>query len=155
MGNINSLRDWGHAKDFVRMQWMMLQQEKPKDYVIATGVQYSVRDFIRWSAEELGIIVNFEGEGLNEVARVISVQGDMAPAISEGDIIMRIDSRYFRPSEVETLLGDPSLAKNDLGWKPEITVKEMCQEMVKEDYKSARRVSLLTEHGLELPLSKE
>ncbi len=151
MGNINSLRDWGHAKDFVRMQWMMLQQEKPKDYVIATGVQYSVKDFIKLTAEELGISLRFEGEGLEEIAKVVEVKGDKAQAIKVGDIIIRISSKYFRPSEVETLLGNSKLAENDLGWKPEISIKEIVKEMVQEDYQNFRRLSVLSEHGLDVP----
>jgi len=153
MGNIDSLRDWGHAKDYVRMQWMMLQQEEPEDFVIATGVQYSVREFISWTAAELGLALEFEGEGVDEVARVASIVGDKAPALSVGDVVMRINPRYFRPAEVDTLLGDPTKAKERLGWVPEITAQEMCAEMVAEDLKSARRAALLKEHGLELPVS--
>ncbi|MBO6788932.1 MAG: GDP-mannose 4,6-dehydratase [Dinoroseobacter sp.] len=155
MGNIDSLRDWGHAKDYVRMQWMMLQQEMPEDYVIATGLQYSVREFITWSARELGIDLEFSGTGTEEIATVTAVTSDMASAVKAGDVVMRIDPRYFRPAEVETLLGDPSKAKTQLGWEPEITVQEMCAEMVAEDLKSARRAALLKEHGLELPVSLE
>lgn len=155
MGNIDALRDWGHAKDYVRMQWMMLQQDEPEDFVIATGVQHSVRQFIDWSAQELGITLRFEGEGIEEVAIVESVEGDKAPAVRIGDVVMRIDARYFRPAEVETLLGDPTKAKEKLGWVPEITVQEMCAEMVAEDLKIAKRHSLLKEHGYELPISSE
>ena len=155
MGNINALRDWGHAKDYVRMQWMMLQQEEPDDFVIATGLQYSVREFITWSANELGIKLEFSGAGIDEVAIVAAVEGDDAPAVRPGDIVMRIDPRYFRPAEVETLLGDPTKAKKKLGWTPEITVQEMCTEMVAEDLKTAKRHALLKEHGFELPMSSE
>ena len=155
MGNIDSLRDWGHAKDYVRMQWMMLQQEEARDFVIATGVQYSVREFITWSAKELGISLEFTGEGVDEIATVAAIEGDMAPALAVGDVIMRIDPRYFRPAEVDTLLGDPSLAKELLGWTPQITAQEMCAEMVAEDHKAARRHALLKEHGLEVPVSVE
>jgi len=155
MGNIDSLRDWGHAKDYVRMQWMMLQQEEARDFVIATGVQYSVREFITWSAKELGIELEFSGEGVDEIATVAAISGDMAPALAVGDVVMRIDPRYFRPAEVDTLLGDPSLAKELLGWTPQITAQEMCAEMVAEDHKAARRHALLKEHGLELPVSVE
>ena len=155
MGNIDALRDWGHAKDYVRMQWMMLQQDAPDDFVIATGVQYSVRQFIEWSAAELGITLRFEGKGLDEVGIVAAIEGDAAPALSVGDVIVRIDPRYFRPAEVETLLGDRSKAKAKLGWTPEITVQEMCAEMVAHDLQSARRTSLLREHGLDLPISIE
>jgi GDPmannose 4,6-dehydratase len=155
MGNINSLRDWGHAKDYVRMQWMMLQQDLADDFVIATGVQYSVRQFIIWSAAELGITIQFEGEGVNELGIVDAIKGDSAPALSVGDIIIRIDLRYFRPTEVETLLGDPSKAKEKLGWEPEITVQEICAEMIAQDLINARRNRLLRKHGLEIPASIE
>ncbi len=155
MGNIDSLRDWGHAKDYVRMQWMMLQQDEPEDYVIATGLQYSVREFIKWTAAELGLSIEFKGAGIEEIALVVSIEGDKAPALKVGDVIMRINPRYFRPAEVDTLLGDPSKAKKKLGWVPEITAQEMCSEMVAEDYKSAKRNALLKEHGLELPVSLE
>jgi GDPmannose 4,6-dehydratase len=153
MGNIDSLRDWGHAKDYVRMQWMMLQQDTPEDYVIATGKQYSVREFIRWTAEELGLSLEFSGIGTDEVATVVAVQGDKAPAVNVGDVVMRIDPRYFRPAEVETLLGDPRKAKKQLGWEPQITAREMCVEMVLEDLKTARRHAILKAHELDLPAS--
>lgn len=153
MGNIDSLRDWGHAKDYVRMQWMMLQQNAPEDFVIATGEQYSVREFISWTAAELGIEIEFEGAGVEEIARVVSITGDRAPALTVGDIVLRINPRYFRPAEVETLLGDPAKAKDKLGWVPEITAQEMCAEMVEEDHKAARRNALLKEHGLDVPVS--
>ncbi|WP_170365953.1 GDP-mannose 4,6-dehydratase [Ruegeria arenilitoris] len=155
MGNIDSLRDWGHAKDYVRMQWMMLQQDKPEDFVIATGKQYSVRQFIEWSAAELGLTLEFSGSGVDEVATVTAIDGDNAPALKPGDVIMRIDPQYFRPAEVDTLLGDPSNAKAKLGWEPELTVQEMCAEMVLEDLKTAKRHALLKEHGFELPVSLE
>ena len=155
MGNINALRDWGHAKDYVRMQWMMLQQDKAEDFVIATGVQHSVRQFIEWTAKELGIILRFEGEGVNEIGIVESIIGEHASCINEGDIIIRIDPRYFRPAEVETLLGDPSKAKLKLDWTPQISVQEMCSEMVAEDLKTAKRHALLKTHGYELPVSIE
>jgi GDPmannose 4,6-dehydratase len=155
MGNIDSLRDWGHAKDYVRMQWMMLQQDVPDDFVIATGVQYSVREFITWTAKELGLTLEFTGEGLDEIATVAAIESNMAPALKVGDVVMRIDPRYFRPAEVDTLLGDPSKAKDKLGWVPEITAQEMCAEMVIEDHKAARRYALLKEHGLDVPVSVE
>ena len=155
MGNIDALRDWGHAKDYVRMQWMMLQQDQPDDFVIATGKQYSVRQFIAWSAAELGITLRFEGKGLDETAIVAAIEGDDAPALSVGDVVMQIDPRYFRPAEVETLLGDPAKAKSQLGWEPEIAVQEMCAEMVAHDLRNARRSRLLKEHGLELPVAIE
>lgn len=155
MGNIDALRDWGHAKDYVRMQWLMLQQEVAEDYVIATGVQHSVRDFIRWTAEDLGLRLRFEGTGLEEVAVVEAVTSDAAPAVRPGQVVLRIDPRYFRPAEVETLLGDASKAKRQLGWSPEITAREMCSEMVTADLQAARRHRLLREHGLSLPVSLE
>lgn len=155
MGNIDALRDWGHAKDYVRMQWMMLQQDSPDDFVIATGLQYSVRDFINWSATELGITLRFEGKGVDEIAIVAAISGDNASALSIGDVILRIDPRYFRPAEVETLLGDPTKAKEVLGWTPEITAQEMCAEMVKEDLKAAKRHALLKLHNYDLPMSQE
>ncbi|OZB32545.1 MAG: GDP-mannose 4,6-dehydratase [Ferrovum sp. 34-44-207] len=144
MGNIDALRDWGHAKDYVRMQWMMLQQDQPEDFVIATGVQYSVRQFIQWSAKELGVTLYFEGEGVNEVAIVEKIYGDKAPALQVGQTIVRIDQRYFRPTEVETLLGDPSHAKQKLGWVPEITVQQ-----------EARRRALLKANGYQVNVSVE
>ena len=155
MGNISAMRDWGHAKDYVRMQWLMLQQEQPRDYVIATGEQYSVREFILWSAKALGISLEFQGSGLDEVGIVSAIEGDLAPKVTVGQVIVRIDQRYFRPSEVETLLGSASKAKLELGWEPEISVQEMCKEMVKEDYKSATRTALLKEKNLDLPVSIE
>ncbi|MDA7686442.1 GDP-mannose 4,6-dehydratase [Pseudomonadales bacterium] len=155
MGNIDALRDWGHAKDYVRMQWMMLQQEQADDFVIATGVQYSVREFIKWSAAELGVTLRFEGSGINEVGIIKSFVGHDAPSCSVGDVIVRIDPRYFRPAEVETLLGDPTKAKNVLGWTPKITAQEMCAEMLADDLTSAKRHALLKEHGYELPVSTE
>lgn len=155
MGNIDSLRDWGHAKDYVRMQWMMLQQDQPEDFVIATGKQHSVRDFIIWSAAELGLTLEFTGAGVDEVATVASITGDMATALKVGDVIMRIDPRYFRPAEVETLLGDPSKAKQKLGWEPRITAQEMCAEMVAEDLKTARRHAFLKANGMDVPVAYE
>jgi len=155
MGNIDSLRDWGHAKDYVRMQWMMLQQDSADDFVIATGVQYSVREFITWAAAELGITLEFSGTETDEIATITAIDGDMAPALKVGDVIMRIDPRYFRPAEVETLLGDPAKAKEKLGWVPEITAQEMCAEMVQEDLKTARRHALLKSHGMDVPVSLE
>ncbi len=155
LGNLNALRDWGHAKDYVRMQWLMLQQEQAADFVIATGVQYSVRQFIQWAAIELGMTLRFEGEGVNEIAVVASVDGDLAPALKVGDIVVKVDSRYFRPTEVETLLGDPSLAKNRLGWEPHITAQEMCAEMVANDLAEARRLALLKQHGYTVNVNGE
>ncbi len=155
MGNIDALRDWGHAKDYVRMQWMMLQQDRPEDFVIATGVQYTVRQFIQWSAEELGITLKFAGEGLNETATVAAIQGDKAPGLKVGDVVVKIDPRYFRPTEVETLLGDPTKAKQKLGWVPEINVQEMCQEMVAHDLAQAKQHALLKANGFNVNVSVE
>jgi GDPmannose 4,6-dehydratase len=147
LGNLDAKRDWGHAKDYVRMQWMMLQQEEPNDYVISTGEQYSVRQFLEWSANELGISLIFKGEGIDEVAIVDEITGDKAPALSKGDILCRIDSRYFRPAEVDTLIGDSSKAKRELNWIPEITSKELCIEMVEHDLNAAKKALLLNNHG--------
>ena len=155
MGNLDALRDWGHAKDYVRMQWMMLQQNEAEDFVIATGVQYSVRQFIEWSAKELGIGLRFEGKGVDEKAIVSSIEGGNAPGLKVGDVIVQIDPRYFRPTEVETLLGDPSKAKQKLGWTPEITVQEMCAEMVREDLEQATKAALLKKHGYKISISAE
>jgi GDPmannose 4,6-dehydratase len=155
LGNMDALRDWGHAKDYVRMQWMMLQQEQPDDFVIATGKQISVREFVRMSALELGVCLDFNGTGIDEVAVVSSVDSRLAPAISKGDVIVRVDPRYFRPAEVETLLGDPSKAKELLGWVPEITVQEMCSEMVAHDLDQAKQKSLLKSHGYNVSVARE
>jgi GDPmannose 4,6-dehydratase len=155
MGNLDALRDWGHAKDYVRMQWMMLQQEKPQDFVIATGSQYSVREFIIWTAVELGITLEFDGAGEHEKAHVAAITGDRAPAVRVGDCIVAVDPRYYRPTEVETLLGDPAKAKAELGWIPEITAQEMCAEMVAEDLKAAQQTALLRQHGYHTPVSRE
>ena len=147
MGNMDALRDWGHAKDYVRMQWMMLQQDSPEDFVIATGVQYSVRQFIKWSAQELGIEIEFKGSGEDEEGVVAKISGEKAPGVKVGDVIVKVDPRYFRPAEVETLLGDPSKAKRILGWEPSITVQEMCAEMVKEDLVVAKNEVLVRDQG--------
>lgn len=155
LGNLNALRDWGHAKDYVRMQWMMLQQDNADDFVIATGVQYSVRQFVAWSAAELGITLQFLGDGVEEQAIVVGIEGGRVPALNIGDVIVRVDPRYFRPTEVETLLGDPSKAKEKLGWVPEITVQEMCAEMVAEDLKVAQRHAFLKMHGHDVPVAME
>ena len=155
MGNMDALRDWGHAKDYVKMQWLMLQQDSPEDFVIATGVQYSVRQFIQWSAAELGIEIDFRGSGEREEGVVTKISGDNAPGIKVGDVIVKVDPRYFRPAEVETLLGDPSYAKLKLGWIPEITVRDMCAEMVESDLKRAKQLKLLREHGHEVSVAYE
>ena len=155
MGNMNALRDWGHAKDYVRMQWMMLQQDKPEDFVIATGVQYSVRQFIKWSAAELGVEIEFRGNDESEEGVVTKKSGDNAPGIEVGDVIIKVDPRYYRPAEVETLLGDPSKAKKRLGWIPEITTQQMCKEMVKSDLIEAKQIRLLKDHGHHISISGE
>jgi GDPmannose 4,6-dehydratase len=155
MGNMDALRDWGHAKDYVRMQWLMLQQDQPEDFVIATGVQHSVRQFIQWSAEELGVTLRFEGLGVHEVGIVDHIEGDKAPALKVGQTIVRVDPRYFRPAEVESLLGDPTKAKAKLGWEPVVSVREMCAEMVASDLEEARRHSLLKSHGFSVSISVE
>ena len=155
LGNMDARRDWGHARDYVRMQWLMLQQDEPEDFVIATGEQHAVRDFVRWAAQDLGIELRFVGQGQDEHAVVERVTGDKAPALKAGDVVVRVDPRYFRPTEVETLLGDPTRAKERLGWVPEISVREMCAEMVAEDLKAARRHALLKANGLDTPMAVE
>ncbi len=155
LGNMDALRDWGHAKDYVRMQWMMLQQATPDDFVIATGKQISVREFVRLSALELGLELEFKGGGIDEIAVVAANNGNLAPAVSEGDVVVRVNSRYFRPAEVMTLLGDPSKAKQLLGWAPEITLEEMITEMVTHDLGQAHQKSLLTKHGYHVPSARE
>jgi len=155
LGNLDALRDWGHAKDYVRMQWLMLQQGEPEDFVIATGVQHSVRDFVRMAAADLGITLRFEGNAADEYAVVESVTGDDAPGVAPGEVVVRVDPRYFRPTEVETLLGDPTKARQKLGWEPEISVQEMCAEMVQADLHEARRHALLKRNGYEIPLAVE
>ena len=153
LGNMNALRDWGHAKDYVRMQWMMLQQEHPDDFVIATGRQISVREFVLLSATHLGVELEFIGDGVDEIAIVKSISGDQAPALAEGDVVIRIDPRYFRPAEVDNLLGDPSKAKDKLGWTPEFTVEDICAEMVAHDLDKAKRDALLKSHGYDINVS--
>jgi len=155
LGNMDALRDWGHAKDYVRMQWMMLQQETAEDFVIATGKQISVREFVILSAKEAGIELDFSGEGVNEIAIVTAIKGDNASALKVGDVVVRVDPRYFRPAEVETLLGDPSKAKEKLGWVPQITVEEMCSEMVQHDLDKAKQHALLRAHGHKVAVSIE
>jgi GDPmannose 4,6-dehydratase len=156
LGNMDALRDWGHAKDYVRMQWMMLQQDTPDDFVIATGKQISVREFVRMSAFEAGIELTFSGSGVDETATISSITDPAkCPSAEVGDIIVRVDPRYFRPAEVETLLGDPTKAKNKLGWIPEITVEEMCAEMVAADLDTARQHALLKQHGHTVSVSRE
>ena len=137
MGNLNSLRDWGHAKDYVYMQWLMLQQKKPEDFVIATGRQYSVREFIKWAGEDLGIEITFHGSELNEVGIVSKINNSQIVDVKVGDVIVRIDARYFRPTEVDTLLGDATKAKLKLGWTPSTSARELCSEMISSDYQEA------------------
>ena len=149
LGNLDALRDWGHAKDYVYMQWMMLQQEIPEDFVIATGHHGSVRDFGDWTATAIGVSIEFSGEGVNEVGVVSSIEGNKAPSLSVGDEIIKVDPRYFRPTEVETLLGDPSNAKEKLGWEPKISTRELCSEMMAEDINIAKKNALLKEHGFD------
>ena len=155
MGNIDALRDWGHAKDYVRMQWLMLQQDKPEDFVIASGAQFTVREFITRSAKQLGITLKFEGKAENEKAIVVAIDGDKAPALKVGDVILKIDPRYYRPTEVETLLGDPGKAKAKLGWVPEITLDQMIIEMVANDLDQAKQHALLKKHGHSISVGKE
>ncbi len=155
LGNMDALRDWGHAKDYVRMQWLMLQQEQAEDFVIATGVQYSVRDFVNATAKELGITLEFTGEGVDEVGTITAIEGDKAPALKVGDRMVEVNPRYFRPTEVETLLGDPSNAKEKLGWVPEITLQEMVAEMVENDLQVAKKNALLKEHGYAVNIPHE
>ncbi|ENS0227385.1 GDP-mannose 4,6-dehydratase [Escherichia coli] len=155
LGNMDSLRDWGHAKDYVRMQWLMLQQEQPEDFVIATGVQYSVRQFVEMAAAQLGIKMSFVGKGIEEKGIVDSVEGQDAPGVKPGDVIVAVDPRYFRPAEVDTLLGDPSKANLKLSWRPEITLAEMISEMVAKDLEAAKKHSLLKSHGFSVSLALE
>jgi GDPmannose 4,6-dehydratase len=161
LGNLNAKRDWGHAKDYVEMQWLMLQQDKPDDFVIASGVQHSVREFIEQAAGELGITLCWEGEGVDEIGIVDSFEDRQSSSAlyddsgerlkikgpKEGDVIIRIDPRYFRPTEVESLLGDPSKAKNELGWEPKISFEELVKEMVLADMEVAKRDELVEKHG--------
>ncbi len=156
MGNIDALRDWGHAKDYVRMQWLMLQQDQPEDFVIATGVQYSVRQFIEWTAAELGMKITWQGSGVDEVGYAVIPTENVIPGLTrDPSPIIRIDPRYFRPTEVETLLGDPTKAKQKLGWVPEITAQEMCAEMVAFDLADAKKHALLKHHGYNVNVSVE
>jgi len=171
LGNMDALRDWGHARDYVEMQWLMLQQEQPEDFVIATGVQYSVRRFVEMAAAEIGISLRWEGEGLDEIGIVTAVDPgalaeqvlstplapgtSLTPGVAPGDVIVRVDPRYFRPAEVETLLGDPTRAKEKLGWTPTTTLQEMVSEMVQADLQTARMNCLLSGHGYHVSVTKE
>ncbi|WP_300557201.1 GDP-mannose 4,6-dehydratase [Limnohabitans sp. Rim8] len=153
MGNLGALRDWGHARDYVEMQWLMLQQDKPEDYVIATGVQYSVREFIRRAAMRLGVTVEFSGEGDQEIGTVTRVEEVAAKSLAKckrGDVIVRVDLRYYRPTEVETLLGDPTKAREKLGWTPRTTFEELVNEMVDADFDSARRDHMVKAAGFKI-----
>lgn len=155
LGNMDALRDWGHAKDYVEAMWLMLQQDAPEDFVIATGKQISVREFVRLAAQTLGIELEFKGRGVEEVGVIKSLTGSEATGRKIGEVIVRVDPRYFRPTEVETLLGDPLKAQKKLGWSPKVSVEQMCEEMVREDLKVAKRQALLKQHGHDLPLSFE
>jgi GDPmannose 4,6-dehydratase len=148
LGNMSALRDWGHARDYVQMQWMMLQQNEPEDFVIATGVQYSVRQFVEFAARELGVTLAFTGQGAQEIGTVVKVEGDQSRC-RVGDVIVRVDPRYYRPTEVQTLLGDPTKAKEKLGWVPRITLSELVKEMVASDFASAKRDSLVKAAGFQ------
>jgi len=154
MGNIDALRDWGHAKDYVRMQWLMLQQDVPKDFVIATGQQYSVRDFIAKCFKNIGVSLGFEGFGKDEIGIVQSVDDDQTTSIKIGDVVVRVDEKYYRPAEVETLLGDPSKARDELGWVPEISLDEMILEMMLSDMEAAKKNAFLQHHGYEVPIHR-
>jgi GDPmannose 4,6-dehydratase len=155
LGNMNALRDWGHAKDYVRMQWMMLQQDIPDDYVIATGKQISVREFVKLSARTIGIELEFSGEGVEEIGTIVAVNNKDTPFVKVGDVIVRVDPKYFRPAEVETLLGDPSKARKQLGWIPNITVEDMCKEMMEYDLDKAKQITLLKRHGHNVSVSND
>lgn len=147
LGNMNARRDWGHARDYVKMQWLMLQQESPEDFVIASGKQYSVRDFVDAAAAELDIKILWEGSGIDEVGKIESLPGSYQGALKAGDIIVRVDSRYFRPTEVETLLGDPRKAKEKLGWEPETSFAELVAEMMRSDLEMAQKDELCRSEG--------
>tara|TARA_R110002111_G_scaffold122386_1_gene186151 strand:+ start:581 stop:1705 length:1125 start_codon:yes stop_codon:yes gene_type:complete len=155
LGNMDALRDWGHARDYVKMQWLMLQQEKPDDFVIATGKQYSVRQFVEFSAKEVGISITWQGIGIDEKGIVAAIVGDEAPSVKVGDTIVSVDAKYFRPAEVETLLGDPTKAKEKLGWVPETSFQEMVVEMIQHDLRIAKQHALLKSHGYDVSLSNE
>lgn len=155
LGNMDALRDWGHARDYVEMQWLMLQQDQPEDFVIATGVQYSVRQFVEVAASELGISIEWQGSGIDEKGIVASITGEKVPGVVVGQTIVSIDPKYFRPTEVETLLGDPTNARVKLGWVPTTTFAEMVQEMMAFDLDAAKRHVLLNDHGYKVAISIE
>ena len=155
LGNMDALRDWGHARDYIEMQWLMLQQDKAEDYVIATGVQHSVRHFVELAAAELGITIAWQGSGVKERGVIAAITGDKAGGAKVGQTIVAIDPKYFRPTEVETLLGDPSKARKQLGWTPRTTLAELVREMVAHDLDKARRHALLKSHGFDVAISLE
>lgn len=155
LGNMDALRDWGHARDYVKMQWMMLQQDEPADFVIATGKQYSVRQFVEYAASELGFSIDWQGTDVDEIGVVREVSGEHAPSVKLGDVIVRVDKKYFRPAEVETLLGDPSKAKKQLGWQPETSFEAMVQEMVQHDLAIAKQHALLKSNGFDVSMAEE
>lgn len=155
LGNMDALRDWGHARDYVEMQWLMLQQDEPEDFVIATGVQYSVRQFVEMTAKELGLTIRWEGEGVDEIGIVAAIEGSNSPALSVGDVVVAVDPKYYRPAEVETLLGDPAKAKEKLGWVPTTTLEEMVAEMVEHDLEQAKKHAVLKQHGYDVSISVE
>jgi len=152
LGNMDAKRDWGHAKDYVKMQWLMLQQDEPVDYVIATGIQYSVREFILEACKSLGIELEFVGNGLDEVGIVTNITKSELLKVKVGDEIVKIDPVYFRPTEVETLLGDATKAHKNLGWAPKISFSELVREMIESDLESAKKTALLKDHGFDIPL---
>jgi GDPmannose 4,6-dehydratase len=151
LGNLDAVRDWGHARDYVQMQWLMLQQERPQDFVIATGWHASVREFVTKVANRLGLTIAFEGTGPNETGRIVAKQGDLAPGIEEGQIVLRLDPRYLRPTEVNRLVGDATLAREKLGWQPSVSLDELIAEMVDHDYDQARRWRTLNTAGFDMP----
>jgi len=155
LGNMDALRDWGHARDYVEMQWLMLQQSQARDFVIATGKQYSVRQFVEMSATELGISLEWQGSGTEEKGIVSDVESERCPGIKKGDVIVAVDPEYYRPAEVETLLGDPSLAKEKLGWEPRTTINDMITEMVDYDLDQAKRIAVLRSQGYDVNMPRD
>jgi GDPmannose 4,6-dehydratase len=155
LGNLDALRDWGHARDYVEMQWLMLQQEKPDDFVISTGRQHSVREFLCWAAEDLGFCLRFEGAGVSEQGYVESIHSDVCSSLNVGDRVVAVDENYYRPTEVDTLLGDSSKAREKLGWTPKVSARELCREMVAYDLEAARRAALLRSHGHDVTMPRD
>ena len=155
LGNLDSKRDWGHARDYVEMQWLMLQQDEPEDFVIATGRQISIRDFISLSAKQLDLEIEFVDKGLKEYVRVVSSNNDLTPSINEGDIIFRVSPQYFRPTEVDNLLGNASKASTQLGWEPKTTIEELCKLMIEHDIQMSKQDALLKQHGFDISIPKE